>query len=578
MKIQKRWLLKISADHLITYKNMKTSITNADKQYNLLLAEIQDGQIQIPQFQRKFVWSVQASAKLIDSIIKGYPIGTFIFWRTNERLRSIRKIGNLNLPEPRDGEFINYVLDGQQRITSLYAAFKGETVNRGDGKTDDFSKICVNLDADPNEEDIVTVESEKKEGATYISVVDLLEGKMNFIFQQYPNQAHQDRIEEYKEIIKAYQFKGVNLQNASIDVATEVFTRLNVGGRELTLFEIMVAKTYDSSTNFDLEEKYQQLLTDLSTVGYDTLAPATVLQTISILITKDCTRPSILKLDKQAFIQTWSLAEDCIKKTVDYFRSYGIPVSNLLPYNALIVPFAYFFSKHPNNPSGDIQKRLEDFFWRCSLGYRYSSSVEGKLALDINKIDKILEDTNPFYEWRVEITPQFITEQGWFRTSKSFVKAILCVYCMHHPKSFNNNLEVQIDNNWLLRSNSKNYHHFYPKAYMKKEQRSIDEFLVNHVVNITIVDDYLNKRVIGAKAPSKYINEFYQVNPNIDVALESQMISPLHESGIIDNDFMKFFNSRLSKIVQFLDQKLIKQNTGDESYEDVDIEDSVEMD
>lgn len=68
-----------------------------------------------------------------------------------------------------------------------------------------------------------------------------------------------------------------------------MFTRLNIGGRELTLFEIMVAKTYDVETNFDLEEKYQSLLQELTTVGYETLAPATVLQTVSTLITKECT-------------------------------------------------------------------------------------------------------------------------------------------------------------------------------------------------------------------------------------------------------------------------------------------------
>lgn len=556
---------------------MKTSITNADKQYNLLLAEIQDGQIQIPQFQRKFVWTVQASAKLIDSIIKGYPIGTFIFWRTNERLRAIRKIGNLNLPEPRDGEFVNYVLDGQQRITSLYAAFKGEEVDRGDGKKDDFRKIYVNLDANPDEEDIVVVESDKKADDAYISVVDMLEGKMNFIFQNYPEQRHQDRIEEYKEIIKAYQFKGVNLQSATIDVATEVFTRLNIGGRELTLFEIMVAKTYDVETNFDLEEKYQSLLQELTTVGYETLAPATVLQTVSTLITKECTRPQILKLDKRKFIETWDLAEKCIKKSVDFFRSYGIPVSNLLPYNALIVPFAYFFSKHPNNPDGEKKQRLEDFFWRCSLGHRYSSSVEGKLALDIAKIDSILEGRIPRYEWRVDITSQFIIDNGWFRTSKSFVKAILCIYCMHHPKSFNNNIDVRIDNTWLLQSNSKNYHHFFPKAYMKKTQRDIDSFFVNHVVNITIVDDYLNKRVIRDKAPSRYTGDFLSINPQIDIAFKSQLIPELEESGVLNDDFWKFFNKRLNKIVEFLLEKIIPQETGNEVYEDTDEDNEIEL-
>ena len=55
-------------------------------QYSTLIANIEQGIIKIPQFQRKFVWSVEQTAKLLDSILKGYPIGTFILWQTDERL------------------------------------------------------------------------------------------------------------------------------------------------------------------------------------------------------------------------------------------------------------------------------------------------------------------------------------------------------------------------------------------------------------------------------------------------------------------------------------------------------------
>lgn len=548
---------------------MQTTISNADKKYNDILSEIETGQIKVPQFQRKFVWSVQASAKLLDSIIKGYPIGTFIYWRTNERLRAVRNIGGLNLPEPVDGEYVNYVLDGQQRITSLYAAFKGAQVQRDDRKVDDFSNIYINLDANEVEEDqIVVTENDKKENAVYIRITDLLNGGLAFL-SQFPAEYH-NKIDKYKSIIQSYQFQGVNLQNASIDVATEVFTRLNVGGRELTLFEIMVAKTYDAPRNFDLDEKYRELMQELAAVKYDTIAPATVLQTVSTLITKECTRPHILKLNKRDFIDTWDTAVESIKKSVDFFRAYSVPVSNLLPYNALIVPFAYFFSKHPNHPEGEIKQKLEDFFWRCSLGYRYSSSVEGKLALDIQKIDRILEGEMPKYEWRVDVTNQLITDNGWFSTNKSFIKAILCLYCMQKPKSFNNNLDVNIDNSWLIRADSKNYHHFFPKAYMRNNQPTIDGFLVNHIVNITIVDDFLNKRKIGAKAPSTYIGEFEEHNTQIESTLQTHLIDGVNNSGISTNDFNAFFNARLNKIVQLLNERIIPQETGNETYEDVE--------
>src|SRR5690554_4675131 len=113
---------------------MATSLENIPVKYSDLISEIETGQVKIPQFQRKFVWGIKASAKLLDSILKGYPIGTFIYWRTNERLRSVRNLGNIVLPEPKHGEYVNYVLDGQQRLTSLYAALKGIKIINEDQK------------------------------------------------------------------------------------------------------------------------------------------------------------------------------------------------------------------------------------------------------------------------------------------------------------------------------------------------------------------------------------------------------------------------------------------------------------
>jgi uncharacterized protein with ParB-like and HNH nuclease domain len=67
--------------------------------FSSLQSDIQKGLIKIPQFQRDFVWTKEKSAKLLDSIVKGYPIGTFILWKTKESLRSVRNIGGDKLPD-----------------------------------------------------------------------------------------------------------------------------------------------------------------------------------------------------------------------------------------------------------------------------------------------------------------------------------------------------------------------------------------------------------------------------------------------------------------------------------------------
>lgn len=544
-------------------------LENGDKKYSTIINEIETGQIKIPQFQRQFVWDIQSSAKLIDSILKGYPIGTFIYWRTNERLRSIKDIGNISLPSPKDGEFVNYVLDGQQRITSLFAALKGESIKRDTGKVEDFSKIYIDLEAG-EDDNIVIVDVSSKPEKTYVGLYDLMNQGRRF-FNDYPPK-YDDKIDKFKETIQSYQFKGINLKEAEIDVATEVFTRLNVGGKDLTLFEIMVAKTYDPDKDFDLYEKFQDLLEELEPVKYNTISSASVLQLISLLLERECKRATILKLERSEIIDIWDDAANCIKSAIDFFRSYGIPVSRLLPYNALIVPFGYFFYHHKQNPTGEKLRLLEDFFWRVSLGFRYSSSVESKLAQDIHKIDKIIQEKQPHYEWSIDVSPEFIKTNGYFATGRSFIKAILGLFAMHRPKSFDNHLDVKIDNSWLKIATSKNYHHFFPKAYMRKNHPEFENWEVNHIANITIVDDYLNKNRIRAKAPSDYMETFKRENHQLEQTMETHLISDLDAFGIWDDNYEDFFNKRIEKISAELNRRIIPQQSEEtlEQYEDVD--------
>ena len=149
-----------------------------------LVVDIEKGQIKIPQFQRDFVWTMQKSAGLIDSIIKGYPIGTFIFWKTKERLRAVKNLGKQVLPEPELGQLVDYVLDGQQRLTSLFACLRGIILTREDGREDDFSKIFIDLNAEESDQIVIT-DLDGKDEKHLISILELLTGDFTLL-ASYP--------------------------------------------------------------------------------------------------------------------------------------------------------------------------------------------------------------------------------------------------------------------------------------------------------------------------------------------------------------------------------------------------------
>ncbi len=521
-------------------------------QYNILIANIEQGIIKIPQFQREFVWTISKTTALLDSIIKGYPIGVFILWSTNERLRSIRNIGNVDLPDTPEGQHIQYVLDGQQRMTSLYVALRGLKIQEDSGVITDYSEIYVDLDASMDET-IVTIDTEGKPKEALIKLTDLLAGDFGILskYQKYWN-----KITEYSNAFKSYQFSVIQVNDIPIDIATEIFTRINVGGKPLSVFEIMVAKTYDAVRNFDLAEKYEALQNRLESVGYETVSDSTVLQAVAVCLVKECSKKQILKLDRKAFIDIWPEVESAFESAVDYFHDfYRIPVSQLLPYDALLVPFTYYFYHHKNKPLNVQKELLQDYFWRTVLTSRYSSSLESRIRQDILSIDQILQDKQPVYEEPVNISVDYLREHGWFSAGTAYIKGFLCILAYQQPQSFADNALITINNNYLKQANSKNYHHFFPKAYLRKH--NVDEFRINHIANITIVDDFLNKREIRARAPSDYIGQFQKNNPHLVAALATHLIDDPETCGILTNDYELFFETRLAKFNEALKVRLL---------------------
>ena len=201
--------------------------------FTRLMEQVESGHIKIPQFQRDFVWSKADSAKLIDSVIKGYPIGTFILWNTGERMRTVRNIGDLPLRETPMGQFTLQVLDGQQRLTSLFASARGAVIQR-EGRSERFDTIGIDLTADPTSDQPVVL-PERPEGRAddaWVSLMDLLGGGMA-LASRYPQSLH-TRLDTYARTFLQTQFSVVTVHNAPIEVATEIFTRLNVGGTRLT--------------------------------------------------------------------------------------------------------------------------------------------------------------------------------------------------------------------------------------------------------------------------------------------------------------------------------------------------------
>ena len=228
--------------------------------------------------------------------------------------------------------------------------------------------LPIDLDRDiklDDPEPVVTLSSSSNGNS--ISVYDLLESLPSVIYQEYPDFI--DKIEHYKTRLTGYDFPVIFISYAPIDEACEIFTRINTGGTELTLFEIMVAKTYDEQQDFNLKEKYEDLINsestsrDLEGVGFDTIASRIILQCVAAYICEKVGRKEILQLDKSQFIENWESVKKGIFAAVDYFRTdLNIKGSRLLPYEHLLILFFLLFHQKRQSTRFRSRQMVETIF------------------------------------------------------------------------------------------------------------------------------------------------------------------------------------------------------------------------
>ena len=531
--------------------------------YSEIKKGLENGDIKLPKFQRNFVWDPKKMVKLLDSVIKGYPIGSFIMWETKEVLRDIRNIGSQSFPSIKDDNYHKkYILDGQQRITSLYAGIEGIIDLPAQNKKFNCKNIYVDLTAS-GEDDIVVLDRGNKTDYECPVFSDIVDFKLSEIIAKYANDNDKiNKIQEYSDAIKQFQFPVVLLTDAPMDIATEVFTRANIGGKSLTLYEIMCAKIYDESLGFDLDVKREKQRIKWKKVGYDTVDDQTVLEAISICLIKKCGKKDVLEIPKKDFISVWDAVDKAFDSAIEYLRQkLNVQTENIIPYDAFLVMLVYYFYKQPNDakkdkPSAKQDLLIQDYFWRSALSSRFTEGQAAKMSQDAtNVIDVILSCKEPTYKYGVDITVSGLKRNGAYVPNSAYTKAILCLLCEQTPLSFYNNSKIVLDAAFLDPKSKKNDHHFFPKAYMESCQPNIPSELVDHIGNISLIDAGTNSIVIGKRSPSDYISDFVKTNPSFEDCLKSHLID-LSEDNLLENDYMKFFENRLNRISKKLKTKI----------------------
>ncbi|WP_426231200.1 GmrSD restriction endonuclease domain-containing protein [Pararhizobium sp. DWP3-4] len=507
-----------------------------------LLDSVKGGGIRIPAFQRGFVWDMDHVAYLMDSIYKNYPFGSLLFWRTKNKLNVERSLGRFDLPEPEEDYPVDYVLDGQQRLTSIFTVFQTDLKPKQDDKWIDIY-FDLYSEGHAQESQFYPLKENEVDPGKYFPLSALFDSvKYREATSSLTNEqiTQVDRLQEkFKEVSIPVQV----LKTEDRSMVAIVFERVNRLGVELDTLQLLSAWTWNE--NFDLLDSFKNLKEELEDFGFEGVGEDSdlILRCTAAILKEEPSAETLLELTGQVVREEFPRVRNGIKGAIDFLRTQ-LRVYNLknLPYPALLIPLSVFFAE-PNGKevsyNAETYDKLKRWFWKSCLGNRYSSQTRKTAIRDIKEINALKNGfLSNIDSMEIVIDGNFFL-RNVFRTTTANTKTFVLLLSSKFPKSLISGKDIDLEP-VLQAYNRSEFHHIYPKAAFKE----ISEEKINCLANFCFLSAAENKKV-GKKKPSVYIDEVGTIENKLAI-----LATIFCETSDFNDDFDSFVNRRNQKIVK----------------------------
>ncbi|CAN96926.1 MULTISPECIES: DUF262 domain-containing protein [Sorangium] len=347
-----------------------------------VLEEISSGQIVIPKFQRPLVWPKEMRLALLDSILEGIPIGTVMLWRTRSGEMSVKeRLGPFLLPiADRSAPVRQYLLDGEQRLTTLYFALIGAQKLEQDSDDTNEPSEAFQVYYDLRAKVFVTRQDLGAVLPHHLPLTDMLQGARLVKFQrnlvgerraggrEHELYADADDLvslsDEIADAFRQYKFPTVPVTSENVELVTRTFQRVN--SQHVTMSEVHMVNALTWSSSFDLLDRLQEMKQgSLAELGWDEIDDQTILRVckiaLGVAVYDDDSEAVGKELKKQPDILGEVEAHLC--HAARFLRTkVSIWAPDLVPYTAQIVLIAAAFRERPE-PDADVLERLRDWLW-----------------------------------------------------------------------------------------------------------------------------------------------------------------------------------------------------------------------
>lgn len=509
-----------------------------------ILEQVGRGQIRIPAFQRGFVWDSDRVAYLMDSIYKRYPFGALLFWRTKETLLFDRQLGPFTLPQPLEDYPVDYVLDGQQRITSIFGVFQTDLPPPEDSN---WLPIYFDLRAEETVQDSQFVAMDAGSAdpdrhfpmSTLFSTVEYRNATDRF------DDATKERIDQMQAIFKEVKIPLQLSRTEDKATVAIIFERVNRQGVELDTLQLLSAWTW--SEEFQLQEKFSDLADDLQPFGFQEIGVDTnlLLRCCSAILKHDASPQALMGLNGQTVRENFDQVTNGVKYAVDYIKkNFRAEKLSNLPFSTLLVPLSVFFAVPGNQEAtvSDSQRlQINRWFWRSCLSRRYSSAVLRNLNADIEEMVKLRAGVSSrLGQFTFEVGDEFFIRNS-FGMANVNTKTFILMLASRTPLSFISGAPVDLATT-LKEANRTEFHHMMPRAFLRETEQT-KRYDENALANFCFLSRADN-RIIGGEKPSSYRSKMPE---NIDMIQESACF----DDTLFSDSYEKFIDKRANDLHRF---------------------------
>jgi hypothetical protein len=529
-----------------------------------LLRQIYKGEAVLPDFQRDFVWDPFMTMELIISIAENYPAGSLLRIRNTQNLFAYREFAGA---PPLNGQKPTYlVLDGQQRLTSLYQAFYGVGENKFflhlkqlmDGK--DFEDCIFYLRA--NDKKVKYYETAEAQGKGLIMPLDILKGGggeynkwvreiTRGIIDEKERIALEDKlygVDDWVQRIDDYKFPVVTLSDStSAEAVCTIFETLNRTGVKLSPFELLTARFWHQQLN--LRQRWSDALEIFPIIKDFGIDPYYALQIIA-LISKEkpaIRRAEIMNLAKETVENYWDAAIEGLQQALSFLQNQcGVVITGLLPYNTIVIPLAGMFAKiqQLKGPKiGGAKDKIERWYWCAVFGQKYESAPNSQAALDFQEVMKWIDgDKEPQTVAGFSFDPAALINTT--PRQRAVYRGVLSLVTRNHARDF---FSHNILNPEIIRQHQVDDHHIFPNKYL--ERKGVEARLRDCVLNHTFIDRTTNIR-ISDRAPSDYMQEILdeRKEQKFDELLASHFLPSNKHEYFFTDDYRSYLVWRQDKI------------------------------